>query len=110
MRQRQRRRSTQGTTEDDPPNHNHGARRTIESLRTTNSSTPHLNGHETPNLSPETPGRVAQTASVAGSTQSEVRGMTPWAPLQNYNVTRSHSPVNPAVEMDVHRKTDDFPH
>ena len=30
--------------------------------------------------------------------------MTPWAPLQNYNVKWSHS-VNLAVQMDVHRGT-----
>ena len=58
--------STQDTTEDDPdadtadpPNHNRDARRTFESLRAANGSTPHLNGHHTPNPSPETPGRIA---------------------------------------------------
>ena len=111
--------STQDTTEDDPdadttdpPNHNRDARRTFESLRAANGSTPylngstpHLNGHDTPNPPPQTPGRVAQTLS--GSTQSEARGMTPWAPLQNYNVKWSHS-VNLAVQMDVHRETGDL--
>ncbi|PIL28675.1 hypothetical protein GSI_08719 [Ganoderma sinense ZZ0214-1] len=109
--------STQDTTEDDPdadtvdpPNHT-ARRRTFESLRAANTSTPNLNGHGrgsgTPNPPPETPGRVAQSASAAGSPQSEARGMTPWAPLQNYNVKWSHS-VNLAVQMDVHRETGDL--
>ncbi|KAM5546207.1 hypothetical protein V8D89_000333 [Ganoderma adspersum] len=109
--------STQDTTEDDPDADttdppNHDARRTFESLRAANGSTPHLNGstphlngHDTPNPPPQTPGRVAQTAS--GSTQSEARGMTPWAALQNYSVKWSHS-VNLAVQMDVHRETGDL--
>ncbi|KAM5545402.1 hypothetical protein V8D89_001015 [Ganoderma adspersum] len=105
--------STQDTTEDDPdadttdpPNANYDARSVESPVCAANSSAPHLNGPDTPNPSPEIPGRVAQTRSVAESTQSEARGMTAWAPLQNYNVKRSHS-INLAVRMDVHRQTGD---
>ena len=101
--------STQGTTEDDPdadtaeePNpHRH---RSFEYLRATNASTPQLNGHDTPNPPPQTPAPIVHSVP---ATQSEARGMTPWAELQNYNVKWSHS-VNVAVQMDVHRETGDL--
>ncbi|KAI1786235.1 N-terminal C2 in EEIG1 and EHBP1 proteins-domain-containing protein [Ganoderma leucocontextum] len=108
--------STQDTTEDepyadttDPPksNHNHDAHRAFESLRAANASTPHLNGHGTPNPPPESSPPIVHSMPAVASTQSEPSGMTPWAQLQNYNVKWSHS-VSVAVQMDVHRDNGDL--
>ena len=46
-------------------------------------------------------------SSASLPSRSEARGMTPWMPLQNYNVKWEHS-VNVVVQMDVHRETGDL--
>lgn len=58
----------------------------------------------TPMLTP-VPLRTDSSSSV--QSQSESRGMTPWAPLKSYNVKWQYS-VNVIVQMDVHRETSDL--
>lgn len=52
---------------------------------------------ETPTATPK-PGRLEK---------AEAKGMTPWAPLQSYNVRWDHK-VSVVVQMDVHRETGDL--
>lgn len=58
-----------------------------------------------------TPGIVQQAPSTSsapeqrpGEPRSVARGVTPWRPLQNYNVKMNYD-VNVLVQMDVHRET-----
>ncbi|KAH9834725.1 N-terminal C2 in EEIG1 and EHBP1 proteins-domain-containing protein [Rhodofomes roseus] len=52
--------------------------------------------------------KTASAASVTSTTTTAVaRGITPFQPLQNYNVKWGHQ-VNVAVQMDVHRETGDL--
>ena len=39
--------------------------------------------------------------------KADAKGMTPWAPLQSYNVRWDHK-VSVVVQMDVHRETGDL--
>lgn len=62
-------------------------------------------------LATATPGDMQKTvssASVASTTTTAVaRGITPWQPLQSYNVKWGHQ-VNVVLQMDVHRETGDL--
>lgn len=52
--------------------------------------------------------KAASSASVASTmTTAVARGITPWQPLQNYNVKWGHK-VNVVLQMDVHRETGDL--
>ena len=92
--------STHDTTEDDhyaaeSPRSplDSDAPHAFDTLHPPGAPTPVINGHT--------------TSSTPLQLRSEARGMTPWAPLQSYNVKWEHS-VNVVVQMDVHRETGDL--
>ncbi|CCM04481.1 uncharacterized protein FIBRA_06661 [Fibroporia radiculosa] len=54
------------------------------------------------------PGQIQKTpSSTSTETRSVARGITPWKPLQSYNVKWEHE-FNVLVQMDVHRETADL--
>lgn len=52
-----------------------------------------------------TPGDIH--AATSSTTTAVARGITPWQPLQNYNVKWDHQ-ANVVLQMDVHRETGDL--
>lgn len=81
---------------------------TAESPRSPRSPLPRDDHRPFDSLHP--PGAQTHINSQSSSSlqlRSEARGMTPWMPLQNYNVKWEHL-VNVVVQMDVHRETGDL--
>ncbi|GJE93112.1 N-terminal C2 domain-containing protein [Phanerochaete sordida] len=74
------------------------------SMQSTNSA---MYGQFLSTSPPSTPVLPSMTPRPGRLEKAEAKGMTPWAPLQSYNVRWDHR-VSVAVQMDVHRETGDL--